>query len=69
MSMLNLSIKKKSNSLLLSNLMSLFPAINEAVEHRGGDKSGSGLLGPQQNLQTQAGNISKPYSQGELNVE
>ena len=39
-------------------LVSLCVATAETVEHRGGDKSGSCLPGPQQNLQTQAGNLS-----------
>ena len=43
-----------------------FLATVEAVEHRGGDEPGSFVPGPQQNLQTQAGNISWPYTQGEL---
>lgn len=38
--------------------MSFLVATVEAVEHRGGDESGSRLPGPQQNLQTQAGNVS-----------
>lgn len=41
----------------------------KAVEHRGGDQSSSCIPGSQQDLQTQAGQISKPYSEGELNAQ
>lgn len=39
------------------------------MEHRGGDKSGSCIPGSQQDLQTQAGHISKPYSESEINTQ
>lgn len=41
----------------------------KAVEHRGGDESSSCVSGSQQDLQTQAGQVSKPYSEGELNAQ
>lgn len=41
----------------------------KAVEHRGGDQSSSCIPGSQQDLQTQAGQVSKPHSEGELNAQ
>lgn len=46
-------------------LLFLCLATVEAVEHRRGDEPGSCLPGTQQDLQTQAGQISKSYSEGE----
>lgn len=39
------------------------------MEHRGGDESSSCIPGSQQDLQTQAGQVSKPYSEGKCTVQ